>query len=118
MRGQERDAPRCPFCGADLARPAEIAISGTEKGMGGFCICGALYLVDPTGKDVGSMMSQALNWAAVTLGKDVGDLVADADYHDEILSYDWRTHSSTGISRGYMDRYGRLYVMKVGDKSA
>jgi hypothetical protein len=44
--------------------------------------------------------------------------VADADYHDEILSYDWRTHSSIGISRGYMDRYGRLYVMKVGDKPA
>ena len=109
-------APRCPFCGADLQRPAEIAISDTEKGPGGFCACGALYLVDPTGKDVGSMMAQALNWAADTLGKGVGDLVSDIDYQDAILSYDWRTHSSTGISRGYMDRYGRLYVMRVGKR--
>ena len=62
------------------------------------------------------MMAQSLNWVADTLGKDVGELVPDVDYQDAILSYDWRTHSSTGISRGYMDRYGRLYVMKVGDR--
>jgi hypothetical protein len=64
------------------------------------------------------MMAQALNWAAESLGKGVGDLVPDVDYQDAILSYDWRMHSSTGISRGYMDRYGRLYVMKVGGKPA
>jgi len=118
MRTQEKSAPRCPFCGADLPRPAEITISGTERGSGGFCFCGALYLVDPTGKDVGSMMAQALNWAADALGKGVGDLVPEVDYQDAILSYDWRTHTSTGISRGYMDRYGRLYVMKAGEKTA
>ncbi len=64
------------------------------------------------------MMAQALNWAADALGKSVGDLIPEVDYQDAILSYDWRTHSSTGISRGYMDRYGRLYVMKTSEKTA
>ena len=109
-------APRCPFCGADLQRPAEITISDTEKGPGGYCGCGAFYLVDPTGKNVGTMMAQSLCRAAVLLAKDVGELVPDEDYQDAILSYDWRTHRSAGVSQGYMDGYGRLYIMKVSKR--
>jgi hypothetical protein len=32
------------------------------------------------------------------------------------LSYDIRTHRSTGVSRGFMDNYGRLYFLKVKRK--
>jgi hypothetical protein len=105
-------APRCPFCGKDLQRPAEMVISDTESGPGGTCPCGAIYLVDLTGKNVGLMMAQALNMIAEALGKDVGDLVPDRDYRESILSYDWRTHRSAGESHGYMDGYGRLYIFK------
>lgn len=117
IRGSGKgSAPRCPFCGADLQRPAEITISDTEKGPGGVCACGAFYLVDPTGKNVGTMMAQALVRAADMLAKGVGDLVPDQDYQDAVLSYDWRTHRSIGVSQGYMDRYGRLYIMKVSKR--
>jgi hypothetical protein len=112
-REEKNSAPRCPYCGTDLQRPAEIAISDTEKGPGGVCACGAVYLVDPTGKNVGTLMAQALLMAADVLGKSVGDLVPDEDYQDAILSYDGRTHRSTGVSKGYRDRYGRLYIIKV-----
>jgi hypothetical protein len=106
-------APRCPFCGATLQRPAEIAIGEDEQGLGGACSCGAVYTIDPTGKNVGLLISQALNVIAEKLGKDVGDLIPDEDYVDAILSYDWRTHRSTGVSVGYMDGYGRLYIYRL-----
>ena len=118
VREEKNAPPSCPFCGAHLNRPEQMKISPSDIVQGGKCGCGALYLVDPTGKDVGSMMAQALNWAADTLGKDVGSLAPDEDYQDMVLSYDWRNHRSTGVSQGYMDRNGRLYIMKVGKRTA
>jgi hypothetical protein len=91
-------------------------ISDTEKGPGGTCSCGAFYLVDPTGKSTGLLMAQALNRAADMLAKGIGDLVPDEDYQDAILSYDWRTHRSTGPSQSYMDGSGRLYIIKVNKR--
>lgn len=109
-------APRCPFCGADLARPGDFRVSSFETAQGGRCACGAVYLMDPTGKNVGQIMMQALGIAADQLGKGVGDLATGEDYEDAVLSYDWRTHRSSGPVTGYRDGYGRLYVIRVARK--
>ena len=115
---EEKDAPpSCPFCGAPLKRPEQMKITPTDVVPGGRCSCGALYLSDPTGKNVGLMMAQALVAAADILKKDIGDMVPDEDYRDAVLSYDWRNHRSTGIAHGYLDGSGRLYIMKVGKKT-
>ncbi|NTW60867.1 MAG: hypothetical protein HGA43_17095, partial [Nitrospirae bacterium] len=82
------------------------------------CSCGALYLSDPTGKNVGLMMAQAIVAAADLLKKEIVDLVPDEDYQDAVLNYDWRNHRSTGVSRGYMDGNGKLYIMKIGKRAA
>ena len=113
MREDGKAAPRCPFCGVDLKRPAEMTFADGEKGPGGTCSCGAVYLADPTGKNVGTMMAQALNMISDQLRKGVGELIPDEDYQEVILSYDWRMHRSAGVSQGYMDGYGRLYIFKV-----
>ncbi len=110
--GRQR-APQCPFCGADLQRPSEVVLKDAERGQGGTCSCGARYFVDSTGKNVGIIMAQALDWVADELGKKFTELETGADYEDAILSYDWRTHRSAGVSAGYRDGYGRLYVVKV-----
>lgn len=106
-------APRCPFCNAELRKPVETAVNQMETAQGGTCSCGAIYIVDPTGKNVGTVMIQALGMAADMLHKDVGQMDPDMDYEDAVLSYDWRTHRSSGVSTGYMDGYGRLYILKV-----
>jgi hypothetical protein len=85
-----------------------------ERVLGGKCgSCGALYIVDPTSKNVGEVMLQALGLASKELSKEASDMAAGIDYDDVVLSYDWRTHRSSGEPRSFVDRYGRLYFIKV-----
>jgi hypothetical protein len=119
LRTEAREGvePVCPFCRSMIARPAEIKISPMELVLGGKCGgCGALYLVDPTSKNVGEVMMQALGLAARELSKEASDMIAGEDYDDVVLSYDWRNHRSSGEPKSFGDRYGRLYVVKVKKK--
>jgi len=111
-------SPKCPFCDAELRRPESIPVGAGESGQGGTCGCGAVYLMDPTGKNVGTIMVQVLGMAAEALSKRMEELLPDEDYVDAILNYDWRTHRSYGVSAGYMDGYGRLYILRVNKKTA
>lgn len=106
-------APLCPFCGAELQQPSEITINEFEKALGGTCLCGAVFLVDQTGKNAGTIMAQGLGLAAELLHKELIDMVPDQDYRDAIISYDWRLHRSAGVSAGFADGYGRLYIIQV-----
>lgn len=95
----------------------EIKINSMERVDGGKCgSCGALYIVDPTSKNLGEVMMQALGLAAREISKDASDMIAGEDYEDIILSYNWRTHRSTGEPKSVMDGQGRLYVIKVRHK--
>ena len=119
MRTEAREdvEPVCPFCRGRIARPAEIKISPMERVLGGKCsMCGALYIVDPTSRNVGEVMLQALGLAAQELSKEASDMIAGEDYDDVILSYDWRRHRSSGEPRSFMDRHGRLYFLKIKKK--
>lgn len=108
----------CPFCRTSLARPKELRLSPAEVVAGGTCTnCGAVYLLDPTGKNVGEVMMQGLNLAAERLSKDTGSIIAGEDYDDVVLSYNWRTHRSSGEAKNYMDGSGRLYVIRVKKKN-
>ena len=107
----------CPFCRSKLARPDRMVIDAVESVLGGTCSCGAIFIADTTGKNVGEVMIQALGLAAEKLSRDMSELVAGEDYEDAILSYDWRTHRSPGLSKGFMDGYGRMYVLKVKRKT-
>ena len=106
----------CPFCRSKLARPDRMVIDAVESVLGGTCSCGAIFIADTTGKNVGEVMIQALGLAAEKLSKDMSELVAGEDYEDVVLSYDWRTHRSPGVSKGFMDGRGRMYVLKVKRK--
>ncbi len=91
-----------------------MRLSAGEVVAGGTCTgCGAVYLLDPTGKNVGEVMMQGLTLAAERLSKDTGSMVAGEDYEDIVLSYNWRTHRSSGEAKNFMDGCGRLYVIRA-----
>jgi hypothetical protein len=113
-RIREGSEPHCPFCKAALERPKKLDINTMESVLAGECgSCGALYIVDPTSKNVGEIMLLALGIAAGKLSKDISEMVAGEDYEDAILSYDWRRHRSSGEPKGFMDGQARLYLIKL-----
>ncbi|OGW29605.1 MAG: hypothetical protein A2X56_09365 [Nitrospirae bacterium GWC2_57_13] len=102
----------CPFCSSPLARPRPIQAGVGATVDGGACSCGARYLTDPTGKNVGELMLQALTMMGEALSRGPFDLAQGVDYDEVILSYDWRMHRSLGEPEGYMDGHGRLYMFR------
>lgn len=116
-RTREGREPHCAFCKAALARPVKMDLSTMESVLGNTCgSCGALYLVDPTSKNVGEIMMQALGIAADKLSKDISGMTAGEDYEDAVLSYDLKLHRSSGEPQGFMDGKARLYMIKVMSK--
>ena len=108
----------CPFCRTGLKRPTQLRLSAAEAVAGGTCTgCGAIYLLDPTGKNVGEVMMQGLTLAADRLSMDMSSMVPGEDYEDVVLSYDWRTHRSSGEASNIIDHSGRLYVIRVKKKN-
>ena len=94
-----------------------MVLNVMDRVEGGTCrSCGAIYIADPTGKNLGEVMMQVLGLAAEKLSKDMAEMVPGEDYEDAVLNYDIRTHRSTGVSKGFMDGRGRLYILNVKRK--
>ena len=74
--------PWCPFCGMDVGRPS----FGTKRKMrefpSGACECGAVYVADATGHNVGAAMVECL----VTACNDNWDLAWDLMPEDDYLT--------------------------------
>ncbi len=108
--------PTCPFCWGSLSYPEEIRVND-ETVLAGKCFaCGARFIVDPTGMNVGEVMVQALGMLAQRLGKNLESLIDGEDYEDCVLSYDVKQHQCLGPPRRYRDGYGRLYVIRCKKK--
>ncbi len=106
--------PTCPFCWASLNYPVDIRLNDVDTILGGHCfLCGALFIVDVTGKNVGEAVVQGLRVIADELGKDLEMLESGLDYVDCVLEYDVRRHQTMGPGSRYFDGYGRLYVIKT-----
>jgi len=101
--------PECPFCRRYVERPESIK---TEFGdvLGGRCVCGAVYVCDPTGHNTGEAYMEAL---AMAKGDwDIGQISQEIDYQAEDMDYDLRKHMRL-YSAGMGEARGRLVFIKL-----
>jgi len=83
----------CPFCGMDVARPRESAQRKMTEFPVGTCECGAVYVADATGHNIGSAMVECLVYACNDEWDLAWDLIPEEDYlTGRIEDYDEVTH--------------------------
>lgn len=106
------EPPACPFCGAGLRRPKRRTDTASLL-PGGRCTCGACFVVDPTGRNGGDALLEAL---ADACGGDRarGSLLQPGhDYEELIENYDPQLHRWIKGFRGYRRGMSRLYLVKL-----
>jgi len=87
------EPPRCPFCGALIDRPRELKTRKMSEIPVGACECGAVYVYDVTGHNVGAAMVEALVFACNEDWDLAWSLLPEDDYLDaRIENYDGITH--------------------------
>lgn len=80
----------CPFCSRPLDPPGEIKTRFGSSFEGGKCECGAVYVYDSTGHNLGDAYVDALGLACGDDMDKAWSLVPDKDYTVVELGYDRR----------------------------
>ncbi|MEO5357025.1 MAG: hypothetical protein H7844_06985 [Nitrospirae bacterium YQR-1] len=108
--------PRCPFCLQSFDRPKEVS---TSLGFftGGVCDCGAVYVHDPTRKNMGEAFMEALAYACKEDWNMALSLNEDEDYSCAHLSYLPQTHTLSPKTHGTgpFDKNGNMIFLKLKD---
>lgn len=92
-KAEARLRPWCPFCGMDVGRPTEGVQRKMREFPTGTCECGAVYVSDATGHNVGAAMVECLVSACNDNWDLAWDLVPEDDYlTGTIENYDDVTH--------------------------
>lgn len=85
--------PRCPFCDNFIDRPKDFEPKRFGDFETGFCSCGAVYVHDITGHNLGSAMIEAMGVATDDDWEMAWSLLPEEDYTDHFISdYDIATH--------------------------
>ncbi|MBV5316983.1 MAG: PBS lyase [Desulfobulbaceae bacterium] len=85
--------PWCPFCGMDIGRPTDGAQRKMREFPMGVCECGAVYVAEATGHNIGAAMVECLVSACNEQWDLAWDLVPEEDYLTGTLDdYDDVTH--------------------------
>jgi len=85
------EKPTCPFCTTPLEKPAEGHSTTMPVGS---CICGAVFVCDVTGHNLGSAMVEGLLYACRGDSDRAWNLLPEEDYLErQVKHYDLETHS-------------------------
>lgn len=85
--------PRCPFCDNLIDRPKDFEPKRLGDFETGFCSCGAVYVHDITGHNLGAAIIEAMGVATDDDWEMAWSLMPGDDYTDSFISdYDIKTH--------------------------
>jgi hypothetical protein len=101
---------QCPFCDNFLARPVDIT-SGTMDITGGICPCGAVYVFDRTGHNLGAAFMDALIFACK---EDYDKALSLFPEEYETVEFGYNYHSNTvSMRESRTERSGKLLFLKL-----
>ena len=85
--------PWCPFCGMDVGKPTDGVQRKMREFPMGVCECGAVFVSDPTGHNIGAAMVECLVSACNDQWDLAWELIPEDDYLTGTLdNYDEVTH--------------------------
>ncbi len=86
-------SPRCPFCDSLIDRPKDFEPKRFGDFETGFCSCGAVYVHDITGHNLGAAIIEAMGVATDDDWEMAWNLMPGDDYTDSFIpDYDIETH--------------------------
>ncbi len=92
-KAEEALKPWCPFCGMDVGRPTMGAQRKMREFAHGTCECGAVYVSEATGHNIGAAMVECLVTACNDEWDLAWELIPEDDYLTGIIDdYDEVTH--------------------------
>ncbi len=100
---------QCPFCDNYLGNPVDIQFNSMDL-TGGICTCGAVYVLDRTGHNLGEIYMDALQFVCK------GDLdralqLSPEDYETDDFDYD--INSNTTGRGGSTGKACKLLFIKL-----
>ncbi len=112
VREEKDEMARCPFCRALLNVPEDIRTASGDF-LGGRCECGAVYVCDPTGHNVGQGYLDALAYACGDDWDKLNSLNSGRDYSEAVLNYDVRTHRLLEIEDIRRNFLGKMIFIRL-----
>lgn len=102
FRGHTDNVLRCPFCELPLDDPQEIMTRFGNTVSSGKCGCGAVFVFDQSGHNIGDAYVDALDLACGGDMDRAWSLTPDEDYEVKELSYNSRRNKfgRESFSRG------------------
>ena len=99
---------RCPFCRREILQPREVKGDQWYDFPGGYCACGAVFALDPTARNGGAVLLQAMLMACAGDMERVLDLSSDTDYDEgHVQRYNSLSH------RVEPQAFGTLYFIRL-----
>jgi hypothetical protein len=95
-----------------IRAPEEIK---TDSGgfIGGKCECGAFYVCDPTGHNVGEAYLDALTYACGEDFTTFNSLSGGENYREAVFNYDLRTHKLWEVRDIRRDHSGKIIFIRL-----
>ena len=109
--------PRCPFCGSPVDPPRDIEPKHLGDFSYGACTCGAVFVCDITGYNLGAAFSEALGFACDEDWELAWNLIPGEDYEDALVEgYDQASHlvHPTGRTKEGKRVRGVLTFIRLG----
>jgi hypothetical protein len=103
---------RCPFCRREILPPREIKGGQWYDFTGGYCACGAVFAYDPTARNGGAVLLQAMLMACSGDMERVLNLSSETDYDEgHIPRYSGTTHQVEPQA------FGTLYFIRLREEA-